>query len=59
MASFDVPSISISDKTNEQNMQVVKSYLSEMADKLNYEINVLQDAILALQEEIDQLKGDN
>ena len=33
---FDGPAISVESKTNEQNIQILKGYLNDMADKLNY-----------------------
>ncbi|MFR6537248.1 MAG: hypothetical protein ACLUP2_04425 [Lachnospiraceae bacterium] len=33
--TIDTPGISIEKKTNEQNLQIIKGYLDEMADLMN------------------------
>lgn len=45
METFDTPSINVEKKSNEENMQAVKAYLSELAEKLNYMSNNLQEQI--------------
>lgn len=55
--AFDVPSIDVVNKTNEQNMQSAKSYLYGLADQLNYEISVLEDRISSLEARLSELEG--
>lgn len=57
MATFDAPNISVEKKTNEQNMQAVKAYLTDLADQLNYTVNQQQKEIETLRSEIKALKG--
>lgn len=57
MATFDAPNISVEKKTNEQNMQAVKAYLTDLADLLNYTVNQQQKEIETLRSEIKALKG--
>lgn len=57
MATFDAPNISVEKKTNEQNMQAVKAYLTDLADLLNYTVNQQQKEIETLRSEIEALKG--
>lgn len=56
MATFDAPNISVEKKTNEQNMQAVKAYLTDLADQLNYTVNQQQKEIETLRSEIKALK---
>lgn len=57
MATFDAPNISVEKKTNEQNMQAVKAYLTDLADQLNYMVNQQQKEIENLRSEIEALEG--
>lgn len=57
MATFDVPSINVSDKTNEENMQAVKSHLYNLSDNLNYYINNLESRISTLENLLNE-KGE-
>ena len=57
MATFDAPNISVEKKTNEQNMQAVKAYLTDLADQLNYMVNQQQKEIETLRSKIEALKG--
>lgn len=56
MAQFDFPSINNS-RTNEENVDIIKSYLNDMATSLNIEINELHDKISSLEAQIDILKN--
>jgi chaperonin cofactor prefoldin len=58
MEIFNAPNVSVATKTTEQNIQSMKSYLTEMADSLNYHIGFLENKIEAMQKEIDELKGE-
>jgi hypothetical protein len=49
MITFDVPNISVSKKSNEENMQSVKDFSYELVDQLNYVLNSLNDRIEALE----------
>lgn len=53
---FDGPAISVESKTNEQNLQILKGYLNDMADQMNYQISNLQSQINALQAQVDSIK---
>lgn len=57
MAAFDSPNINVTRKSNEENMQIVKNYLSDLADTLNYTVNSMQEQINALAERISELEG--
>lgn len=48
---FDGPAISLQ-RTNEENIQILKGYLNDMADKLNY----LQNQVEDLAEQVKALK---
>lgn len=56
MATFDTPNISVEKKTNEQNMQAVKAYLTDLAENLNYVINQQNAKMEALRAEIAEIK---
>lgn len=56
MATFDTPNISVEKKTNEQNMQAVKAYLTDLAENLNYVINQQNAEMEALRAEIAEIK---
>lgn len=52
--TIETPSISVSKYTNEQNIQILKNYLSEMADILNIymaRIDSLEDKINSMESE--------
>lgn len=58
--TFDSPNISVGSKTNEQNMQVTKSYLSSMADNLNYlvaRVESLESTVATLQSALSELSS--
>lgn len=50
------PSISVDQKTNEQNIQVIKGYLNNMSQELEYVINNMESRINALETENNELK---
>lgn len=56
MATFDTPNISVEKKTNEQNMQAVKAYLTDLAENLNHVINQQNAEMEALRAEIAEIK---
>lgn len=49
-SKFDYPNINVGGKSNEQNMQAVKSYLNNLSDQLNFYINELETEISDLKE---------
>ncbi len=51
--TFDSPNISVESKSNEQNMQITKSYLGNLADNLNYLVSRQE----ALETELAELKS--
>lgn len=54
MARFDYPDgIRVDEKTNEQNIQYMKSYLIETVDSLTYQMNQIESELRA---EIDSLR---
>lgn len=57
MATFDGPAINVEEYSTEENLNATKSYLYGLADKLNYEVNVLQEQIAALSTRISNLEG--
>lgn len=58
MEIFDSPNVSVNSKTPEENLQALKSYLTNMSDALNYQFGIVNKEINALQEQINELKGD-
>ncbi len=55
--TFDSPNISVGSKTNEQNIQITKSYLSTLADNLNYlvaRVEALETQVATLQSSISE-----
>jgi len=58
MATFDYPSISVDNKTNEQNMAQAKAWMYQMVDQLNYSIEYLEDRIAYLENKINSMEGD-
>lgn len=58
MEIFNTPNVSLNSKTTEQNIQSLKSYLTEMADSLNYHIGYMEAKMEQMQREIDDLKGE-
>ena len=54
---FDGPGVSVESKTNEQNLQILKGYLNDMADQLNYQIATLQSQIDDLKARVESKEG--
>lgn len=50
MLNMDYPSISVEEKSNEQNMQATKSYLINLVENLQY-------ALANLESRVEQLEG--
>lgn len=50
------PSISVDQKTNEQNIQAIKGYLNNMSQELEYVINNMESRLNALETENNELK---
>lgn len=59
MANFDYPSISVGNKSNEENMQSTRAWAHDVVDMLNIYIDKLEARIASLEEEVNELKGDN
>lgn len=53
VSRFDYPNINVSGKSNEQNMQAVKSYLNSLSDQLNYYLNDIEKQISELKSIIE------
>lgn len=47
--TVDYPTINVEEKTNEQNMQITKSYLINLVDQLNYQITMLEGRLAQLE----------
>lgn len=58
MSTFDYPSISVDQRTNEQNMSSIRAWSMQTVDQLNYLIEHMQDEITNLRNELNELKGD-
>ena len=58
MTQLGYPNISVGKKTNEENMQSVKGYLSEMAEQLNYQISYLESKVEQLEAIVRKLEED-
>lgn len=58
MANFDYPKVSLSGKTNEENIQAVKAWAIDMADMMNAYINNLEERVTTLESMMNELKGD-
>lgn len=52
--TFDYPNINVEKRSNEENMQSTKAYLSELADQLNYALNNLESRIEKLEENVKE-----
>lgn len=53
VSRFDYPNINVSGKSNEQNMQAVKSYLNSLSDQLNYYLNDIEKQLSELKSIIE------
>lgn len=51
MAQLDSPNINAGDRSNEQNIQSVIAYLTNMADELNYLFDNVENRLQALEQE--------
>lgn len=58
MEIINTPSISVSNKSNEENIQALKSWANNMTDTFNFYITSLQSQIEELNKEIQTLKGE-
>lgn len=56
MAIFDTPSISVTSKSNEQNISSANAWMNQTSDALNYYIPYLESRIEALENAINELK---
>lgn len=56
MEVFNAPNISLDKKTTEENIKVIKGYLSSMADTMNYYLTKQQAEIEELKTEIEEIK---
>lgn len=57
MGAFDFPTIDVERRSNEENIKAIKSYLFEMTDQLNYEIDQIKSQIQELNDKIASLGG--
>ena len=57
MSMFDDPCISVSRKSNEQNMESCKAWMQQVAYQLNYIIPVMQTQISDLEKRVSELEG--
>lgn len=57
MEVFDYPAINADKKSSEQNMQVLQSYLCNMADQMNYVVGQMTQQIESLKQEVEELKN--
>lgn len=56
--TFDAPNISVGKKTNEENIQQMKSWSSSTADNLNYLVarqEALESTVASLQSTVNEL----
>ena len=58
MEIVNTPSISVSEKSNEQNIQALKSWANNMTDAFNFYITSMQSQLDELKKEIQTLKGE-
>jgi len=58
MEIFNAPSVSISGKSNEENVQALKAWANNVSDTLNFYLSSLQSQIDEMKKEISQLKGE-
>ena len=57
MINIDYPNISLDKKTNEQNIQAIKSWMYQLADSLNIELKALEDDITDIKSILDKMEG--
>lgn len=58
MEIFNAPSVSITGKSNEENLQVLKAWCNNITETLNFMLTSMQNRIDELEKEIQQLKGE-
>lgn len=58
MEIFNAPNVSVSGKTNEENLQAIKAWANSVSDTLNFYLTSLQSQIDEMKKEISQLKGE-
>jgi len=54
MSTFDTPNISVGMKSNEENIQITKSYLNDLAYMLNLKIDSIEERLSALESAIEK-----
>lgn len=59
MQNFDYPSINVSKKTNEENMQSAKNWMIQMSDQMNFYITRLEARIEVLEAKIADMEESN
>ena len=58
MEIVNTPSVSVSEKSNEQNIQALKSWANNITETFNFYITSMQSEIDELKKEIHTLKGE-
>ena len=58
MEIFNVPNISVGNKSNEENIQAIKGWINSSSETLNVYLTSMQNKIEALESEINKLKGE-
>lgn len=54
---LEPPNINVNNKTNEQNMQIVKTYMTEMTNVVNNFIATMTEEIADIKTQIAEIKG--
>ena len=54
---LEPPNINVANKTNEQNMQIVKSYMTEMTNVVNNFMAAMTEEITDIKTDIAEIKG--
>lgn len=54
---LEPPNINVVNKTNEQNMQIVKSYMTEMTNVVNNFMAAMTEEIADIKTDIAEIKG--
>lgn len=58
MEIFNAPSVSITGKSNEENLQVLKAWCNNVTETLNFTLTSMQNQLDELQKEMSKLKGE-
>lgn len=58
MSTLDYPSISVANKTNEQNMSMMNAWAIETTEKMNYYIEYLEAKLEQLENKINEMQED-